>query len=34
MTKMVLGCAAAAALLLVAAPAQDVHKLSEFLLSC
>ncbi|MDR3528058.1 MAG: hypothetical protein P4L57_12350 [Rhizomicrobium sp.] len=34
MKKMVLGCAATAALLLVAAPAQDVPKLSEFLLSC
>ncbi len=34
MKKMVLGCAAAAALMLVAAPAQDVPKLSEFLLSC
>jgi hypothetical protein len=34
MKKMVLGCAAAAGLLFVAAPAQNVPKLSEFLLAC
>lgn len=34
MKKMVWGCATAAAFLFVAAPAQEVPKLSEFLLTC